>query len=285
MLELYGKPKCLASSGCTLKPALLLHLRMFSLYGQLCRLRSGDNILACHARNIYSSPLSSPKSWFWKLRKLCLQYGLPHPSKWLDSPPTKLQVKSMARSTVLQFWLAKLRSQADLLPSLKYLQTDFMGLTSCHPIFRLCGASPWEVEKAISQARLLSGRYRVEKLSGHWTPWNREGLCTLPACRKTPSSHLGTVEAFLLSCASLSHTRNALEHSTVQFFQASNILETLVPQCLESDPVQFYLDCSTMPAVISAAQEHGEALLASLFKLTRNYCHVLHKARNDMLDE
>ena len=115
--------------------------------------------------------------------------------------------------------------------------------------------------------KLLSGRYRVEKLSGHWTPWNKEGLCTLPACWKTPSSHLGTVEAFLLSCASLSHTRNALEHSTVQFFQASSILETLVPQCLESDPVQFYLDCSTMPAVISAAQEYGEALLALLFKL------------------
>ena len=190
----------------------------------------------------------------------------------------------MARPAVLQYWLIKLRSQADLLPSLKYLQTDFMGLSSSHPIFRLCGPSPWEVEKAISQARLLSGRYRVEALSGHWTPGNRDGLCTLPACWQTPSSHVGTVETFLLSCSSLSHTRNALEHSTVQFFQKSSILETLVPLCIASDPVQFYLDCSTMPAVISAVQAHGEALLASLLKLTRNYCHVLHKARSDMLD-
>ena len=137
----------------------------------------------------------------------------------------------------------------------------------------------------MSQARLLSGRYRVEALSGHWTPWNKEGMCLLPACWKTPSSHLGTVKAFLLSCASLSHTTNALEHLTVQFFQKNNILQTLVPECLQNDPVQFYLDCSTMPAVISTVQEHGEALLASLFKLTRNYCHVLLKARVEMLDE
>ena len=32
-----------------------LHLRMFSLFGQLCRLREGNNILANHAYNIYSS--------------------------------------------------------------------------------------------------------------------------------------------------------------------------------------------------------------------------------------
>ena len=141
------------------------------------------------------------------------------------------------------------------------------------------------MEKATTQARLLSGRYRVEALTRHWTPWNRDGLCTLPACWKTPSSHVGSVEAFLLSCPSLSHTRNALEHSTVEFFQTTSILETLVPQCLTDDPVQFYLDCSTMPAVISAAQEHGETLTASMMKLTRNYCHVLHKARIDMLEK
>ena len=159
-----------------------------------------------------------------------------------------------------------------------------MGLCSSHPIFRLCGPSPWEVQKAISQARLLSGIYRFKALSGHWTAWNRDGLCTLSACWHTQSSHFGTVQTFLLSCVSLSHIRNALEHSTVQFFQRSSILETLVPLCIASDPVQFYLDCSTMPAVISAVQAHGEALLASLLKLTRNYCHVLHKARIDMID-
>ena len=39
---------------------------MFSLYGQLCRLRAGDNTLAHQARAIFSSSCSSLKSWFWK---------------------------------------------------------------------------------------------------------------------------------------------------------------------------------------------------------------------------
>ena len=41
-------------AGCLPLPAQL-HLRMFTLFGQLCRLRGGDNILAKHASNIFSS--------------------------------------------------------------------------------------------------------------------------------------------------------------------------------------------------------------------------------------
>ena len=44
--------------------------------------------------------------------------------------------------------------------------------------------------------------------------------------------------------------------------------------------VQYWLDCSTMPAVISAVQAGDEEnMLFVLLKLTRNYCHGLHKAR------
>ena len=111
-----------------------LHLRMFSLFGQLCRLRAGDNILAHQARAIYSSSCSTSKSWFWKIRQLCLQYDLPHPSDWLLHQPSKHQVKTMARSAVLQYWLSTLRHQAAHLSSLKYLHTNFLGLTTCHPL-------------------------------------------------------------------------------------------------------------------------------------------------------
>ena len=81
-------------AGCLPLPAQL-HLRMFSLFGQLCRLRDGNNILAIRAREIFSSALVSSKSWFWKLRQICLQVGVPHPLEWLSSRPSKLQVKSL----------------------------------------------------------------------------------------------------------------------------------------------------------------------------------------------
>jgi hypothetical protein len=271
-------------AGCLPLPAKL-HMRMFSLYGQLCRLRAGDNILANQARAIYSSSCSSSKSWFWKLRQLCLQYALPHPSEWLHNQPSKHQVKTMARSAVIQFWLAKLRSQADHLSSLKYLQTNFLGLSTCHPMFRLCGSSPREVEKASCQARLLSGRYRVEALSGHWTPWNKEGLCTLQECWRTAHAHKGTVESLLTSCHSLSPTRVAVLQHTMQVIMGDSVLQDLVQQCMNHDAVQFWLDCTTMALVISAVQQHGQRLLSTLLRLTRNYCFVIHNARNDMLGE
>ena len=88
----------------------------------------------------------------------------------------------MTRAAVLQHTLDKMRSKADTLPSLQYLRTRFLGLTKCHPLFSSCRSSPWELEKATTQARILSGRFRVEALTGHWVPWNREGMCSLPEC-------------------------------------------------------------------------------------------------------
>ena len=87
-----------------------------------------------------------------------------------------MQVKTKAKSAALEFWLDKLRTKADSLSSLLYLKTRFLGLTKCHPMFRSCGSSPWELEKATTQVRILSGCFRVEALTGHWVSWNREGV-------------------------------------------------------------------------------------------------------------
>ena len=148
---------------------------------------------------------------------------------------------------------------------------------------RSCGSSPWEVQKATIQARLLSGRARLEALTSHWVPWNREGLCTLPGCWGTPATHKGTLSYFLLSCPSLTSTRLLLEDYQRKFLQANPNLKQLVSDSLQSDPVQFWLDCSTMTPIVRATQLEGEVVLFTLFKLTRNYCHTLYKKRCDML--
>jgi len=57
----------------------------------------------------------------------------------------------------------------------------------------------------------------------------------------------------------------------------------LVCECLAADPVQFWLDCSTMPQVILAVKEEGREMLFVFFKILRNYCHGLHKARQALL--
>ena len=229
-----------------------LHIRMFTLFGQLCRLRDGDNILARQAITIYSSSCTYPKSWFWKIRLLCLQYGLPHPASWIMSKPSKVQVKSMIRSAVTNYWLVNLHAHAVSLSSLRYLRTNYLGLTRCHPMFIFCGSSTWEVEKVLLQARLLSGRFCIEALSGHWVSWNKDGLCTLPEGWNTPDKHKGTVEEFLLSCSSLSPTRRSLSPLLDTFMSSNPDLAIIIRECLSADPVQFWLDCSTMLPVIIA---------------------------------
>ena len=159
-----------------------------------------------------------------------------------------------------------------------------MVLTKCHTLFKSCGASPLEAEKTTSQARLLPGRYKAKSLTGHWVPGNREGLCTLPDCWGTSAAHKGSVECLLLSCPSLSTSREALTEYSLTFLQTYPLLLTLVQTVPGSGPLQFWLDCSTMPAVISAVQAGDEEnVLFVLIKITRNYCHGLHKARLSLL--
>ena len=83
-------------------------------------------------------------------------------------------------------------------------------------------------------------------------PWIREGLCSLPHCWKADE---GTVEVFLTSCPSLSHTRMELEQYNSSFLQANPSLAHLVNRCLDPDRVQLSLYCSTMtPGLFKAKQ-------------------------------
>ena len=43
--------------------------------------------------------------------------------------------------------------------------------------------------------------------------------------------------------------------------------------------VQFILDCSCLPEVVSLCQTQGQYVLNFLFKMTRTYCHSMHRSR------
>ena len=73
----------------------------------------------------------------------------------------------------------------------------------------------------------------------------------------TPDSHKGTVEAFLLTCPSLSATRVELDIANLRFLHDHPHLDEVVTMCLTVNPVQFWLDCSTMHTIIKAVQSSG----------------------------
>ena len=142
----------------------------------VARLR-GD-VLNIRARNMLISEKPKSKSWFCQICDICLTYNLPHPLKMLEFPPSKDDLKKLTTARVLSYWETKLRGEASMLPSLQNFKPEFMSLKTPHLIWRTVGSNPYEVSKAIQQARFLSGRYCSSYLERHFSK-NEEGFCKI----------------------------------------------------------------------------------------------------------
>ena len=198
-----GTPECVVMFLAGSLPATaLLHLRMLGLLGMIARL-GAENILHQHGRHQLLSSTTG-KSWFSSVRALSLQYGLQDPLLVLQSPPTKNQWKNLVKSKVTDWWEIKLRGEATMLPSLQFFNPNYLSLTSPHPLW-VSAKSPYEVRKAVIVALMLSGRYRTDYLTRHWSKSNPSGHCLLPGC--VGDQH-GTLEHILLHCPALSEARS-----------------------------------------------------------------------------
>ena len=233
-----------------------------------------------HARNVLTTAKSSSKSWFRQIRDISLMYELPHPLVILQNPPNKETFKNLVKAKVVNYWEIKLRGEASLLSSLVYFRPEFMSLTKPHPIWRTAGSNPYEVSKAIQQARFLSGRYRTESLASHWTT-NSGGFCLSATCNK----EVETVEHILLSCPAYSDCKKRIY--SLWLSNQNQIVRRLFLQAFQSERgylLQFVLDCSVLPSVIEADQtSEGDSLLNELFYYTRTWCFSIHRERMKML--
>ena len=129
---------------------------------------------------------------------------LPHPLDLLESPLSNLAFKNLTSKAVISYWEKKLRAEAEPLKSLEFFKPSYMSLLAPHPLWLTARSSSYEVIKATVQAKMLSGRYRTEKLCSHWSN-NKSGYC-LSGC----SSQVEDLSHILLDCPSLSKTRNTL---------------------------------------------------------------------------
>ena len=190
----------------------VLHLRLLSTFGMICRLP--ESFLHKIAEYQLTSAKQSSGSWFLQIRDICLMYNLPSPITLLQNTPTKYVYKKLVKSKVVDYWELNLRAEAENLKenSLKYFQADFMSLTTPHLIWSTCGSNPYEVHKAVIQAKMLSGRYVTDKLSRYWTQ-NKAGICSIPTCT---GQDIGSLEHLLLFCPALSDARERM----VELWQA-----------------------------------------------------------------
>ena len=276
-----GAPRSYVLFMCGSLPAsALLHLRQLGLFGMITRLPNDP----LNSRARYSLTNGKPKyrSWFTKLRQICLQYGLPHPLSQLETPMTKFCFKKLVKSKVIDYWEEKLRGEAIILPSLDYFNPHFHSLASPHPSLTTPGSNPHEVCKAVVQCKMKSGRYRTSLLSRHWTPRNPLGHCLAPTCSETPE----TLEHLLISCPYYNATRLALVKLWTR--PSDNIIQTLLLTILTGPANQllkFILDPAAYPQTVHLCQTYGHTqdILNILFHLTRTWCFSIHKERLKLL--
>ena len=65
------------------------------------------------------------------------------------------------------------------LDSIRYMNLNYMSLNESHLLWTTCAINPYEVQKAVIQCRMLSGRYRNDndRLTRHFTPNSIPGIC------------------------------------------------------------------------------------------------------------
>ena len=241
-----------------------------------------SNILHRHAVYVLSNPKENSRSWFCLMIHICSQYSLPSPKEILDSQQSRSSFKSLIECKAHDFWEQKLREDASRLPSSKYFKPKYYSLARPHPIWRFAGNNPYEVEKAMVQARFLSGRYRTCWLSRHWS-WDSSGFCRLPNCHLDSPTH-GTLEHLLIHCQDLQPARDRVLDLWSRAMETNPVFAPVFSKfwptrTADSDSVQFILDCSVIQDIINLQQSEGQWILETLFYLTRTYCFSLHKAR------
>ena len=260
-----------------------LHIRQLTLFSMICRLPT--NILHKIAEYVLTRLPDSAKSWFFQIKKLCYQYGLPHPLQLLTDPPNKQEFKKLVKLKIQDFWQLKLREDARKLEnsSLKYFNPRFMSLSRPHRLWLSCGNDRYQLNKACLQAKYLSGRSRTEELVSKFSKENS------PFCQLHPeTSTIGDLLHQLVLCPVLAPHREQLFQFWDELsapFPVCNILLRNAKTTNAENFLQFLLDCSTVPQVIEAASTYGDGIYDIIFKATRTFCYTIHRAKHQILDQ
>ena len=134
----------------------------------------------------------------------------------------------------------------------------------------------------VIHSRYLSGRGRVETLLAHFSP------TISPYCHLHPDTpELGDLPHHLVFCSSLAPTRTKVFEHWDFLANTNPLCEPILSWARSQNTavfLQFVLDCSVLPNVISATQEHGNSILTTLFKATSCYCYSMHRERRRLLN-
>ena len=142
-----------------------------------------------------------------------------------------------------------------------------MSLVKPNPIWTF-GSNPFVVNKAVIQARMLSGRYYTDQLSRHWSR-NREGIFLLAGCSGLA---MGYLEHILLYCPALHSTWVKMVRLCQDVAENYHLLWQIILSTLFfNDNLRTSAVSTTQ--VIVLHQTHGFGPLHQLFYVSKNWCY------------
>ena len=109
-----------------------------------------------------------------------------------------------------------------------------MSLARPHPLWTTAGSSPYETNKTCVQAKMLSWRFRTEKLCHFWSA-NPNVFCLAPSCK----NEVEGLEHILTSCPSLAESRMRLRATWLTKAASTPFLHQLLVTILSSSPELF----------------------------------------------
>ena len=101
----------------------IIHKRLLILYGSICRLDESSIEKQLARRQLTVKGVDS-YSLYIEIRKILVNYDLPSCWDLLENPMKKERWRRLVNKKVNGYWSLRMRQNAELYPSLKYLSTD-----------------------------------------------------------------------------------------------------------------------------------------------------------------
>ena len=159
-----------------------------------------------HCEFILSSGKKTTKSWFLNVQQICEKYGLMDPLTLLRKSPPKNIYKKEVKMKIVDHWKQLMVKECMNMKSLKYFRPELYSLVKPHLLWTSSASNPYECQKATIVAKMISGRYRTDKLCRHCNSSNRSGYCKSPLCNEIP----GPLGHIVVTCPALSSVRERL---------------------------------------------------------------------------
>ena len=140
----------------TLPIEAMIHHLVLTFFANISRLSDSSIEKRLAERQLAVKSLDS-HSWFVVLKKLCIRYGLPDCTEFLEKPRTKHSWKSTAEAAINSNWNYRLQSVVPLYLSLKLLACAKTTNIALHP---LVVPASWQPARSTTYSSASQDRYR-----------------------------------------------------------------------------------------------------------------------------